>query len=101
VIQITFATLEAFIDEHKQYGYPDRSIVRAQVTDDPSRPGGYQVVVTALRGGQIFRYLARPDAHDDSETEKATCLELRTEIADTLVRNRFAVREGILGVAEP
>lgn len=105
MIQITFASLEDFIDEHKKYGYPDRQQVRAQVTDDPHRPGGYRVVVTSLRNGQIFRYNAHsvvydPDMLDNAEAEKLACLELRKTIAETLTRERFEVRAGILGVAE-
>jgi hypothetical protein len=100
VIQINFANLNDFIDEHKKYGYPDLSLVRAQVIEDPHRLGGYQVVVTSHRGGQIFRYNAHVEVHDDAETEKAACLELRTEIAETLTRERFKVREGIVGVAD-
>jgi hypothetical protein len=100
VIQITFATLEDFIDEHKKYGYPDRSIVRAEVMEDPARPGGYEVVVTSLQRAQILRYIARPEVHEHAEAEQAACLELRKELATELTRNRFEVRAGILGVAE-
>jgi hypothetical protein len=100
VIQITFATLKDFIDEHKKYGYPDRSIVRAQVTEDPNRPGGYEVVVTSLQRGQILRYNAHPEVHEDAEAEQTACSELRKELAAELVKHRFEVREGILGVAE-
>jgi hypothetical protein len=99
VIQITFATLDDFIDEHKQYGYPDLSIVRAQVIDDPNQPGSYQVVVTSLLRGQILRFSAHPETRSDDETELAASLELRKEIASQLVKSRFKVREGVLGVA--
>lgn len=102
MVQILFANLGDFLDEHKKYGYPDRHIVRAQVTLDAIRQDGYQVVVTSLRTGQVLRYNAQVDAEErvGGAEEEQACIELRKQLAETLTRERFEVRQGITGVVE-
>jgi hypothetical protein len=104
VFQTTFSDLDDFIAEHRKDGMPDRHIARVQMIEDAAQPGKYQVVVTSLRAGQVFRYVASsevydPEQRDDPDAEKEACIALRQTIADALSAKSFDVRLGIWGVA--